>query len=232
VSDVHEQAERALRDMDRPLEPGDEKPMEIETAPDRARTFKGTGLARIRRDWPQAERQALAELEALAAGMIRDRFAVAFAVLERVNRHVQVPLSDPETGEVRCYEDGSPMWEKDELGVPVQDWGRLSDRDRRNLLGVMFTRMYEWELAAASIWADSMFAKAEWEERFSRGFRVMPGHEAAGRPTIEDRTQYGVSYAIEERYFAVFRASLSKRADAVVWSMKGMQRFLEGIGTP
>jgi hypothetical protein len=51
--------------------------------------------------------------------------------------------------------------------------------------------------------------------------------QISGKPTIDDRTQWGHQFSAEERYFAVFRSVLSRKADALVRSMERLRRMLE-----
>jgi hypothetical protein len=156
---------------------------------------------------------------------------VAFAVVERIHRYVRTPVVDMATGAVQSYPDGTPMWETDSTGMPTEDWSQLGDRERESLLFTIATWLFDWELKAVDEWAQAMYAKVQWEEKFARGFIALPGMQVSGRPTIDDRTQWGHQFSAEERYFAVFRAVLSRKADALVRSMNRLSRLLEGTSS-
>lgn len=226
MSDAQEQVERVLAESEVPADGTQEDPLEADIPPDRTRQFTHTSFSRMRTGWIGDDQVKVMELEALATEMVRERFKVAFAVMERVRRSVRTPAAD-EDGVLLTYPDGTPLWEKDELGVPVEDWEKLSDHDRDALLFTITTHMFEWELAAAGQWADAMYSKGIWEEEFARGFTAIPAGVVAGKPTIDDRTQWGHKNAAEARYFALFQSSLSRKAEGIVRSMKSLQRLLE-----
>jgi hypothetical protein len=181
----------------------------------------------MRTGWVGDDRDKILELEALSDKIIRRRFSVAFGVIERIRSHVRTQVFDKQTGAYLTYEDGTPQWEKDEFGVPVEDWALLADPDRDALLFTIATHMFEWEMVKANIWAEAMYAKGQWEEIFSRGYTSLPGHVVSGKPTIEDRTHHSQKNAAQERYFALFQSSLSRKADGIVKAMTGLQRLLE-----
>lgn len=223
-----DQVERVLADADRPEDPGREQGLEPDIPPDRTRQFTHTSFARMRTGWAGDDASRLAEVRATADDIIRAEFAVAFAVMDRLHHYVRTPVVDTGTGEIRTYPDGTPMWELDEAGVPAEDWGALGSREREALLFTIVTWLFEWELKSVDAWAEAMYAKVQWEEKFARGFIALPGMQVAGRPTIDDRTQWGHQFSAEERYFAVFRSVLSRKADALVRSMNRLSRLLEG----
>jgi hypothetical protein len=171
------------------------------------------------------------EVLAVTEQIIRAEFHVAFAVMETLYRKVRSPLVDGETGEVLAYDDGSPKWETDEYGVPVENWSRLDPDTRSNMRHLLTAYLVEWEMRAADKWAEAMFAKVAWEERFAHGFTALPGIQITGKPTIQDRTEWGRRLSVEERYFAVFCATLSKKADTLVNSMIRLDRLLENTAS-
>lgn len=228
MSDIQDQITRVLGESDAPADDATaEEPMAADPHPDRTKENTRASFSRMRTDWAGDDARMIMELEVLSDRIIRRRFAVAFAVIERVRCHVRTQAADKRTGEYLVYEDGTPQWEKDEWGVPVEDWGMLSDRDRLSLLGTIHTYMLEWEMAKANMWAEAMYAKGQWEEIFSRGYTGLPDHVVSGKPTIEDRTHHSQKNAAKERYFALFKSGLSRKADGIVRTMSGFQRMLE-----
>jgi len=227
MSDAQQQIDRVLEESDVPAEDATaEEPMTSDPHPDRTTAMRTTGFSRMRTGWAGDDARMVMELEALSDKIIRSRLGVAFAIIERVRRHVRVPATD-RFGEVLTYEDGTPQWEKDEYGIPVEQWELLSDTDRLRLIGLIHSHMLEFEIVKANIWAEAMYAKGEWEEVFSRGYTALPDHVVSGKPTIEDRTHYSQKNAAQERYFALFQSALSRKADGVVRTLAGMQRFME-----
>lgn len=227
MSEAHDQVERVLAESGRPIDITEEAPLEPDVPPDRTRQFAHTGFSRMRRNWPDDDAMVMAEVKACADDIVREKFRVAFLVLERLRKAVREPLVNEATGEVQAYDDGTPKWELDEDGLPVEKWYSLSDSARSNARYLIVTHMAEWQMAAADDWAEAMFAKVQWEERFARGFTALPDVTLPGKPTIDDRTQWGHRLSADERYFAVFRAYVSKKADALIKSMMSLERLLE-----
>ena len=230
MSDSQDRIERVLADSDRPEDITQEEGLEPDLPPDNTRQFTHTSFSRMRVNWIGDDAVRLQEVLATADDLIKDEFKVAFAVMERLRRCVRTPQVD-EDGVIRTYPDGTPMWEADELGAPAENWGLISDRDREALCFTITSWLFDWELKSVDEWAKAMFAKVQWEERFAKGFISLPGMQVSGKPTIDDRTQWGHQFSAEERYFAVFRSVLSRKADAVIRSMNRLYRMLEGTAT-
>lgn len=222
-----EQAMQALANVDRPEDPSEEGPLEPDLPPDRTRRFTHTSFSRMRTEWRGDDALRLEVVSATAREVIKSEFRMVFAVTERIHRYVRKPLVDKKTGEVQTYPDGTPMWETDELGCPVEDWDLLTDDARKGLMLTIATWLGEWELKSADLWAEAMYSKVQWEEAFSRGFIALPGAVISGKPTIDDRTQWGHHSSADERYFAVFRSALSRAAEGQVRSMGRLLRVLE-----
>jgi hypothetical protein len=227
MSDARAQAARVIAESDIPADATRESPAEPTTPTERMTRFARIGLSRMRTEWPGADRDALVVLKAEADRLIREEFRGFFSVIDRFHRCVRTPQADEATGQINAYEDGTPMWELDEWGEPAEDWGMLDDRTRSNILHSLAIRLAEWEMRAADDWAEAMYAKVVWEEKFASGFVAMPGHQVSGRPTIEDRTQFGNRYSADERYFAVFKSAVSRKADAIVKAASRLYYLLE-----
>lgn len=225
-SDKHIQ--EVVSGADKPADATQEKTLEPDLPPDRTRQFTHTNFSRMRTEWRDEQQPMLAVVRGAADRIVRDEFRVAYAVLGRIRKTVRIQLVDQETGEALYNEDGSPQWEKDEFGVPAEDWSALTgDREMLDdLLWTVTTWLYEFEQKAAAQWAEAMYAKVDWEQAFAYGFKALPG-ESLSRPTIDDRTQAGHRASADERYFAVFKSVLSRHADAVVRSLTRIQWLLE-----
>jgi hypothetical protein len=227
VKGADEKIEEVLANADRPADAAQEQPMEIGTHPDRTREMTHPSLSRMRTDWVGDDALRMAEVRGIADQIIKEEFRVAFAVMDRLHRHVRSIALNTSDGSFQYNPDGTPIWEEDELGAPVENWSQLSDSDRDNLLYTITAFLFEWELMAVDKWAQAMFSKVQWEEKFAKGFIMLPGMSISGKPTIHDRTEWGHQFSAEERYFAVFQSVLSRKADAVVRSMTRLQRLLE-----
>lgn len=229
MSDAQAQIERVTEDLDVPDDAVREEPLDGEEHgdPDRTREMSHSSFSRMRTGWRGDDRDRILDLEAVADQVIRERFLVAFSVQERIRRLVRTQAVDTASGELLSYTDGTPVWVKDELGAPAEDWELLNDRERESLLMTISTHMFEWELAAAAIWSDAMMAKGIWQEVFARGFTAMPSQQVSGKPTVTDKEHWGHKNSAEERYFALFRSGISRRAEGLVRAMVMLERRLE-----
>ena len=227
MSDAREQAARVIANSDTPADATQEDPASADTPTERMTRFARTGLSRTRTEWPGADRDALMILKAEADRIVKEEFRGYFSVLDRLYRCTRHPAVDQQTGVIKTYPDGTPMWEVDEWGDPAEDWSLLDDHTRDNLLHVLAVRLGEWEMHAADNWAEAMYAKVVWEEKFAQGFVAMPGHQVSGKPTIEDRTQFGNRFSTDERYFAVFKSVVSKKSDAILKAANRLYYLLD-----
>lgn len=226
MSDTQAQIERVTAEADVPDNVLDETPDEADIEPDRTREMTHTSFSRMRTGWKGDDRDTVQELEALAESIVQNRFPVAFAVQERIRRLVREPAVDG-NGVALAYPNGTPVWQKDELGAPVENWDLLNDRERSSLLDTITTHMFEWQLDASALWTEAMYAKAIWQETFARGFTAMPSQQVSGKPTVTDKEQWGHKNAAEERYFSLFRSGISRRAEGLVKAMEMLERRLQ-----
>lgn len=222
-----EQIERVLEGQDRPFDAESEQPLEPSEKADEGHTrkFQYTTFSRMPKSWIADDYRQLMVIQSLCRQIIDERFAEAIAVMRRIRRRVRLAQADDDGAII--MNGSEPLWERDEDGLPVEDWTALGRADREALLFTITTHMFEWERARADLWRDAMFAKAQWEEKFAKAYHEMPGVAISGKPTIDDKTQVGHSFSISERYFAVFRSSLSKEADGIIQALKMLQRLLE-----
>jgi len=225
-SDVHDQIARVRENSDIPAEDVNEEPLAADIPPDRTRQFASTSFSRMRTGWSGDDAETVMELNALAGELVRNRMQAAFALMERVYRTVRTPETD-DGGVVVAYPDGTPVWKKDGLGMPEEDWDQIDGDERRRLLLAISAHMFEWEIESSRLWADAMYSKGIWEEAFAQGFTAIPPGVVSGRPTVDDRTQWGHKNAAQERYFALFRSSMSRQAEGILKAMRGFQRVLE-----
>jgi len=230
MSDARDQIARVLKEADQGLAVREEAPLEPDPAPDRTKRFLYTNFSRMRTHWPQEDQVRIDELQRQADEIVRAQFKVAYDVIDHIYRAVREPSYDSVTNKVRLDSAGRPVWITDEFGNPVENWSNLGEDQRSNLLMAITVHLFEWEQMSFKTWAESMFAKAVWEDRFATGFLNPPGVQISGKPTIDDRTQSGHKASIDERYFAIFQAALSKRAEGVVRSMTRLARVLEQMG--
>src|SRR5690606_11772818 len=126
------------------------------------------------------------------------------------------------TGEVTILKEptGEPKWKRDQFGNIVEHWDRMTLREREEDILRISLFLVECQQRAADAWGEAMMAKAYWEENFVLGFRGAKG-------TNDHRTNEGKYSAREARYFALFRAWVSRKADALVKSMERLDQRLK-----
>jgi hypothetical protein len=217
---MQDQLKRIRDDADQLPAGPDEHPAEPDLPPDRTRRFTHTNFQRMRTDWPGEDKTKIAELTRLADNVLAARFSDAWWLLERLYRTVREPMTTAD-GEVVRDLALHIKWKRNEHGFYIEDWSRLGDDQRSDFLDELTIHMFEWTQQAAQMWGSAMFAKGIWEEAFAYGYTT-----PRGKLTIDDRTQAGHLQSIEERYFAIFQALLSKRADALVRSLERLETML------
>jgi hypothetical protein len=189
--------------------------------PDRTRESRTPNFARMRLDWGSPDdAAAMAGVHEVVQQILIDRFTMAYEVMHELFSIVREPEM-LEGGEIRMDHHNWVVWRRNSTGGYIEDWSRLIDRERERLLYKITAYMFEWEQTAQDLWGESMFAKAAWEERFAAGF------VSSGGRTVDDRTQSGRLTSQEERYFALFRTLLSRKAEALVRSMTVINQRLK-----
>lgn len=214
------QAERVLEKSSQLAGSPAESPLAPDLPPDRTRMFTHVNFSRMRTAWAQADLIVIEEIRRRADDLIFGRFVEAFALIDRVYTCVRFRAADSK-GEPLSDRRGHPVWERNEAGLPREDWSRVTDRDRSNWIDEITLHLFQQEQDAAILWGDAMFAKGIWEEVFARAY------VAPDKGTIDDRTQAGHLASMEDRYFAVFQSVVSRRADAVVRSMERIGQRLK-----
>lgn len=218
------QIRRALADMDRD---GADEPTEVDIDPDRTMETRTPTWSRMRTRvaWNDPDAQVVRDLQFYADQVIRREFDEAYNVQAELFLIVREPEVDYETGEIVHDETtGLPVWRRTPHGAVIEDWTRLGYRKRDELLYRITAHLFEWEQQAATEWGNAMFAKGMWEEAFANAFIA----DVEGmRDTIDARTQQGRSASMEERYRAIFRALVSRKAEAIVRSMSLLAQRLK-----
>ena len=215
VSDVA--AEEAGKELTAPME-------EQVTDVERAKMFASTGFSRMATEWGGDNRDMMRKIHSVIEGAILTKFEDAFLLMDEVYTIVRAPAGDA-NGEPLHDQFGFTIWAKTETGAYMEDWSRLGYTQREHLIYKITTSLFLWSQTAADLWTESMFAKGIWVEEFSRGF----DYPITG--TIEDRTAAGNLKSAEARYFAIFTAALSKKADAAVRSLELLGQRLKDTST-
>lgn len=185
--------------------------------------FRTPGFSRMRTDWLGPEGSVVRRMQHELDDRIVHEFLDAYLVMNDLFEIVRQPELDAQ-GDPLLDASGFKVWRRKPNGAWDEDWTRLTRAQKENFLFEITTRLFSWEQRAADRWTESMLAKAAWEERFSIDYRA-----PEGRATIEDRTAAAKAGSAEERYFAVFMAAYSRRADAIVRCMRDLGQRLKDV---
>jgi hypothetical protein len=194
----------------------EDKPAEVDLHEDRTREVKSTSFARIRTEWAGEDAKEIATVILIADNQVFERFGSAYAVMNELWEIVREPVVLEATGEILKDRAGFAVWQKNPSGNFIEDYSKLGIKQRENLLFEITTNIMRWKQDAADLWGEAMFSKARFEEQFAQQFAQAPGT----KPTEADRTQYARRVSSEERYFAIFKSLVSRKADALVDSLE------------
>lgn len=210
---AEDEVREATKDADNLPEVDPPKPLNL------TRAFQ-----RMKTDWTGDDRDIINRVKHDLDEIIMEQFADAFAIMFDIYALVRKPVMSEE-GEITVDLQGFPEWERNRDGSIVEDWDKLNSKSREKFLYQIITRMFEWEQTAAGAWGEALFAKTQWEEAFATGFESITNSKA----TIQDRDARGRRLSAEHRYLAVYKAYLSRKADAVVRSMGALSQRLKDI---
>lgn len=189
--------------------------------------FRTPGFSRMRIDWRKEDAQVLTKAQATVEEMVLANFRDAYLILNDLFERVREPDVDRITGEILTDRYGWTLWRRNEFGDYIEDWSRLTRKEREDFLFRITTRLFDWEQRSTDAWAQAMYAKTMWEERFSIDY------DAPVAGTIDDRTAVGRIGSTEERYFAILVTHYSRRAEAIVKTMNNIALRLKDIlGAP
>lgn len=187
-----------------------------------SRRWRTPGFQRMRYTFRDEDQMVVTRSQAEARRVMVLLFADAYAVMHRIYEIVRDPVLG-ENNEPLKDAHGFVIWQRQHDGWYVEDFSRLSRRQREDFLGSIVTALFNWEQQAAMIWSEAMYAKALFEERFAIAY------DAPLSGTVDDRRAAGNKDAAEERYFAIYMSTLSKMADGLVRSMDRLQTRLKDI---
>jgi len=179
-------------------------------------------FSRMRLDWDSRDRSVISSTRSVVDRRMASEFSDAFLLMAEIYDIIREPVIGDDGLPVRDA-SGFVVWAQNESGGFVEDFSRLTHHQRRHYIGIITTRLFGWEQSCADLWAESMFAKAQFEERFAIAFdEPMSG-------TVDDRRAAGNRDAAEERYYAIMLTHLSRRADALVRSMDRLSQRLKDL---
>lgn len=195
----------------------------VELPDERQRRFVTPGFSRMRLGMSPEDRATMDRVHAVVNQKIDERYADAFAIKHELYDHVRERLVVD--GRVVVDEFGLPEWKRSPSGMYVEDWSRLTSRNREHYLYLITTRLFEWGQRQAEDWAEAMFAKAQWEAAFAAGYESLEG----SKPTIGDRENRARTESKEARYFAIYVTYLSRKVDSLVKSMELLAQRLKDV---
>lgn len=203
-------------------------PIEVTEPGERDLQFDTPGFGRIRTDLRGDDARVLKQVEHKINQVLWEEFWALYTIQDAFQSLVRDPLMRPDDPTKPLLDEGGHQaWARDPVtGLPVEDWTRLTDAWRYHYQHQIMNMLFGWEQSAEKLRGRSLFAKAKWEELFAAGFESLPTISAT-RPTVDDREHRAKRIAAEERYYAVFMSSLSRRADALVKSMVRLHDDLE-----
>jgi|SRR5882757_4581669 len=187
--------------------------------PEDIHTTLTPSFRRMRTDWLSPDRDTISQMRTAIDMVIQQRFWDWYELRYRIYDLVR----EREVGKVD--EHGLPVWKRNADGGYVEDWSKVTGREREDWLYRITTAMSGWEETTANLWGEALFAKAHFEEAFSAGYEELDNPRA----TIEDRTARARMRAAEHRYFAVYKSYLSRRADMVVKSAERLGQRIKDL---
>ncbi len=199
---------------------------EPEADPDPRRhrtTFQSPSLSRMRFDWNSDDRAVIQAMTTEIDKTILKVFGDAWQIMMEIFEIVREPELDL-NGRPLTDGFGLVVWKTNSKGLFVEDFGKLTRAQRDHFLFAITTRVFAWEQRAADLWTDAMVAKGLYEEHFAISYDDFGGRT---RGTVDDRRSYAQREAAEERYFAIFRTAMSRKADALVRTMTQLAQRLK-----
>lgn len=187
--------------------------------PEDTHTTLAPAFRRMRTDWNSADRDVINQVRSAVDGVIMAKFGDLYDLHNLIFNLVR------ERDGNKVDEWGLPAWKRNTNGLYVEDWSKVTNREREEWLYRLTTSMVRWETISVDLWGEAIFARAQFEEAFSGGYEELENPKA----TIEDRTARARLRAAEHRYFAVYKAYLSKRGEALVKSAERLGQRIKDL---
>jgi hypothetical protein len=187
--------------------------------PEDVHTTLAPAFRRMRTDWNSQDRDVINQVRAAVDGMIMAKFSDLYDLYVEIFSLVRE--RDPN----KLDEWGQPEWRRGSNGLYIEDWTKVTGREREEWLYRITTSMVRWETISVDLWGEAIFARAQFEEAFSKGYEELENPRA----TIEDRTARARLRAAEHRYFAVYKSYLSKRGEALVKSAERLGQRIKDL---
>lgn len=217
--------DRQTEDIIREITERADEPIDVDPHADRTREFTHTSLSRQRWSWEADDQRAIDGIHQILDNEMLRRFSGAYQIMNDLYEIVREP-EVTDQGEIITDSHGWTVWATTPSGAYVEDWYRLGHKDMTNFVFRIVTGLFAWEQTAAEIHADSLFAKAMWEEAVAIQYQTA---RETGQKTVEDRTQAARRLSQDQRLFGIFQAAMSRRADALVRNMTLLSQRLKDV---
>lgn len=191
---------------------------------ERERKFQRGAVGRPRMEWLPEQQLYVREIHQVVDMRLLKEFGDVYRVLNELYHVIRNPIMVD--GKELRDEHGLVQYRTDSSGLPIEDWGRLSMKERERFLYLITTRLVFWEQKAAETWLESMIGKVEYEQAYARGFRDL---EPGFKDTEGTRASAGKLAAREDQYLAVIQTYYSRKAEALVRSMERLSQRLKDI---
>lgn len=198
--------------------------LNVELPEERERKFQRGTVGRPRMEWLPEQQLHVREIHHVVDMRLLNEFGDVYRVLNELYDVIRDPVMVD--GKPLRDERGLVQYRTDGSGLPIEDWGRLSMKERERFLYLITTRLVFWEQKAAETWLESMYGKVEYEQAYARGFRDL---EPGMKDTEGTRAASGKLAAREDQYLAVIQTYYSRKAEALVRSMERLSQRLKDI---
>jgi hypothetical protein len=202
-----------------------DQPLAEESKEERAKRWRTPGFQRMRFTWRPEDAGVVQSAHVAADQAIVRAFPDAYRLMNDIYTIVREPQMNKATGEVVTDANGFTVWMRTPDGGYVEDWSALTRKQMSEFIGAITVKIFGWEQTKDALWMDAMMAKAQFEERFAIAY------DSSLKGTVDDRTAVGNKDAAEERYFAIFLSTLSRKADSLVRSMDRLSMRLNNLLT-
>lgn len=197
---------------------------------ERERLFRTPGLQQMRTDWQGEDATVIARVTATVDQAVSTAFGDAYHIMNDLFTIIRRPVLDPRTHQPLLDHLGFVQWAQTETGEYIEDWSLLGRVQQRDFLFRITTTIFSLMQRRTDARAESMYAKAVWEEQFARGFESLPAITAT-RPTVDDRTQRARLVASDARFFALYKLHYFWRAQDIIDALQLLDQRLKDIYT-
>lgn len=179
-------------------------------------------FAKMEFSWRPSDQRALEQIRAAGDGAFKQLFEHAVNIVDNFYASVRKAKFDPETGVVETS-GGRIVWETDEQGREIEDWGSLTGQDIETTL-LDLTRL---KLVLAPQ-LDELLLEAVFARHIADDVSA-GGYAALYDGTVGDRNAHAKGVSQQHRYHAFFRYYLYRQADTFMREINNFARVLERI---